>query len=187
MLLISLKQSVAIVLPLGSLEVPKKPRKPRFMASSISLSEVSQWLSSFYKAILLVVDDLWFAKLQEVWFAVGSLKVPENLLSLCCNPLIFQLFMPSSIYQIWKLDRNVLVIRILHRLCKSHCFNSLLVQSSAFVEIKVCGLSPKLQDSNTPVFSSWLDYLLDKLLLLIWSVISSAVNSWIKRYQLRSF
>jgi len=36
------------------------------MASSISLSEVSQWLSSFYKAILLVVDDLWFAKLQEV-------------------------------------------------------------------------------------------------------------------------
>lgn len=174
-------------LPLRSLEVPKNPRNPRFMASSIFLSEVFQWLSSFYKAILLVVDDLWFAKLQEVWFAVVSLKVLENLLSLCCSPLILRHFMPSSIYQIWNLDRNVLVIRILHRLCKSHCFNSLLVQSSAFVEIKVCGLSPKLRDSNTPVFSSWLDCLLVKLFLLIWSVISSAVNLWIKRYQLHSF
>jgi hypothetical protein len=45
----------------------KNPIKPRFIcaASSASLTEVSKWMSSFYKAIFLMVNDLWVSKLRK--------------------------------------------------------------------------------------------------------------------------
>jgi hypothetical protein len=48
-------------------EFDENPMKPSFInaASSNCLTEVSKWLSSLYKAILPVVNDLLVAKLQE--------------------------------------------------------------------------------------------------------------------------
>ncbi len=60
--------------------------KPSFInaASSNCLTEVSKWLSSLYKAILLVVNDLLVAKLQEAdvasqtsWSFIDSSGVVE--------------------------------------------------------------------------------------------------------------
>ncbi len=48
-------------------EFHENPTNPSYInaASSNCLTEVSKWLSSLYKAILLVVNDLLVAKLQE--------------------------------------------------------------------------------------------------------------------------
>jgi len=45
----------------------KNPIKPRFIcaASSISLTEVSKWPSSFFKAMFPVVNGLWVSKLKK--------------------------------------------------------------------------------------------------------------------------
>jgi hypothetical protein len=45
----------------------KNPIKPRFIcaASSTSLTEVSKWLSSFFKAMFPAVNDLWVSKLKK--------------------------------------------------------------------------------------------------------------------------
>jgi len=45
----------------------KTQSNPRFVCvvSSTSLTDVSKWLSSFYKAILHVVNDLWVSKLGK--------------------------------------------------------------------------------------------------------------------------
>jgi hypothetical protein len=45
----------------------KNPIKPKFIcaASSTSLTDVSKWLCSFFKAMFPVVNDLWVSKLKK--------------------------------------------------------------------------------------------------------------------------
>jgi hypothetical protein len=45
----------------------KNPIKPRFIcaASSSSLTDVSKWLCSFFKAMFPTVNDLWVSKLEK--------------------------------------------------------------------------------------------------------------------------
>jgi len=45
----------------------KNPIKPRFICatSSNSLTDVSKWLCSFFKAMFLIVNDLWVFKLKK--------------------------------------------------------------------------------------------------------------------------
>ncbi len=93
----------------------KNPIKPRFIcaASSTSLTEVSKWLSSFFKAMFPAVSDLWVSKLKKAdipcissWILNDSTGVVEviNKLTLqdqkliklsqsCCSLLVSQLYM----------------------------------------------------------------------------------------------
>jgi hypothetical protein len=92
----------------------KSQIKPRFIcaASSTSLTEVSKWPSSFFKAMFPAVNDLWVSKLKKAdvpcissWILNDSTGVVEviNKLTLgdqkfiklsqsCCSLLISQLY-----------------------------------------------------------------------------------------------
>jgi hypothetical protein len=50
----------------------KNPIKPRFIcaASSSSLTDVSKWLCSFFKAMFPMVNDLWVLNLKKQMFLV---------------------------------------------------------------------------------------------------------------------
>jgi hypothetical protein len=92
-------------------------------ASSNCLTEVSKWLSSLYKAILPVVNDLLVSKLQEAdvasqtsWSFKDSSGVVEVVNFWNCPnadklwSLDFSiLFLERSIYQSWKLEREFLL------------------------------------------------------------------------------
>ncbi len=61
----------------------KNPIKLKFIcaASSTSLTEVSKWLSSFFKAMFPVVNDLWVSKLKRQMFlvlVVGFSMTPQE-------------------------------------------------------------------------------------------------------------
>jgi hypothetical protein len=45
----------------------------------MSLTQVHWWLISFYKAILLVLNDLWVAKMQEADVTSGNSWVYEAI------------------------------------------------------------------------------------------------------------
>jgi len=84
----------------------KNPIKPRFIcaASSTSLTEVSRGLSSFFKAMFPMVNDLWVSKLKKAevpcvssWILTDSTGVVEvifgdmkliKLPNFCCSLLI---------------------------------------------------------------------------------------------------
>jgi hypothetical protein len=64
----------------------KNPIKPRFIcaASSTSLTDVSKWLCSFFKAMFPMVNDLWVSKLKKAdvpcdssWILNDSTRVVE--------------------------------------------------------------------------------------------------------------
>ncbi len=64
----------------------KNPIKPRFIcaASSSSLTDVSKWLCSFFKAMFPTVNDLWVSKLKKAdvpcdssWILIDSTGVVE--------------------------------------------------------------------------------------------------------------
>jgi hypothetical protein len=93
----------------------KTPIKPRFIcvASSTSLAEVSKWLSSFFNAMFLVVNDLWVSKLKKAnvpcvnsWILNDSTRVVEiiNKLNLLrsevykASPLLLQSFDFLTLY-----------------------------------------------------------------------------------------
>jgi hypothetical protein len=82
-------------------------------ASSSSLTEVSKWLSSFYKAIFPMVNDLWVSKHRKVQVPFGSHWILNDstgvldvtkLLKLLrlevyqASPLLWQLFDFSTLY-----------------------------------------------------------------------------------------
>jgi len=91
----------------------KNPIKPRFIcaASSTSLTDVSKWLCSFFKAMFPMVNDLWVSKLKKAdvpcdssWILNDSIGMVEviNKFNLsrseidkahfCCSLLISQLY-----------------------------------------------------------------------------------------------
>ncbi len=77
-------------------EFHENPLKFNFMnaASSNYLTEVSKWLSSLYKAILPVVNDLLVAKLQEAVLLlrlVGVLKILQVWLKLSISGIALML------------------------------------------------------------------------------------------------
>jgi len=86
----------------------KNPIEPRFICavSSTSLTDVSKWLCSFFKAMFPAVNDLWVSKLKKAVFLVivvgfsmttGVVEVINNLNRLrseidIVSPLLLQSF-----------------------------------------------------------------------------------------------
>ncbi len=85
----------------------KIPIKPRFIcaASSTSLTDVSKWLCSFFKAMFPTVNDLWVSKLKKAdipcdssWILNDSTGVVEVINNLSrsaidkSSPLLLQSF-----------------------------------------------------------------------------------------------
>lgn len=103
---------------------------------STSLTQVHWWLISFYKAILLVLNDLWVAKMQEADVTSGNSWVYEdspglveaikllnhswlrNILPCFCIFFICQLFIPRFARE-WKFS----CILFWYRMCISHHFS----------------------------------------------------------------
>jgi hypothetical protein len=94
----------------------KNPVKLRFICASscTSLTNVSKWLSSFHKALLPVVNDLWVSKLRKAcvpsvssWTLISEVDMIQLLSCLRsdvdkASPLLllstFQLYMLRSTY-----------------------------------------------------------------------------------------
>ncbi len=111
-----IRQSKKILAPIfaSSTLAQKNLFKLRFIcaASSTSLTEVSKWLSSFYKAIFPMVNDLWVSKHRKVHVPFGShwiLNDSTGVLDVTklkllrlevqqASPLLWQLFDFSALY-----------------------------------------------------------------------------------------
>jgi len=110
-------------------------------ASSTFLTEVSKWLSSFFKAMFPAVNDLWVSKLKKAdvpcvssWILNDSTGVVEviNKLNLLRSevdeafPLLLQSFDFSTLYT--KIDlmdlkarMRVLINKVFNWMLKLHC------------------------------------------------------------------
>ncbi len=123
----------------------KNPIKPRFICAAIStsLTDVSKWLCSFFKAMLPVVNDLWVSKLKKAdvpcvssWILNDSAGVVEviNELNLSrseidkASPLLLQSFDFSTLYT--KIDlvdlkacMRVLINIVFNWMLKLHCLS----------------------------------------------------------------
>ncbi len=131
----------------------KNPIKPRFIcaASSTSLTDVSKWLCSFFKAMFPTVTDLWVSKLKKAdvpcdssWILNDFTGVVEviNKLNLSrseidkASPLLLQSFDFSTLYTDidlvdLKAHMRVLINKVFNRMLELHRFKFLLVQKTA--------------------------------------------------------
>jgi hypothetical protein len=120
----------------------KNPIKTRFIcaASSTSLTDVSKWLCSFFKAMFSMVNDLWVSKLKKAdvpcdssWIlndSTGVVEVINNLNLLRseiykASPLLLQSFNFSTLHT--KIDlvdlkarMRVLINKVFNRMLKLH-------------------------------------------------------------------
>jgi hypothetical protein len=105
--------------------------------------EVSKWLSSFFKAMFPVVNDLWVSKLKKAevpcvssWFLNDSTGVVEVIIKLNlsrlegdkASPLMLQSFDFLTLYT--KIDlmdlkswMRVLINKVFHQMFKLHCLS----------------------------------------------------------------
>ncbi len=157
--------------------------------------EVSKWLSSFFKAMFPVVNDLWVSKLKKAevpcvssWILNDSTGVVEviiklNLLRLegdKASPLMLQSFDFLTLYT--KIDLmdlkswiRVLINKVFHQMFKLHCFKFLLVQKTALnfiflwlknkAEINLFENLHSFKVAEASDLISWLDFLLDNLFI----------------------
>ncbi len=175
----------------------KNPIKPRFIcaASSTSLTDVSKWLCSFFKAMFYTVNDLWVSKLKKAdvpcdgsWILNDSTGVVEviNNLNLSRSEIdrfptsVLQSFDFSTLYT--KIDlpdqkahMRVLINKVFNWMLKLHRFKFLMVQKTA-LNFRLLWLKHKAEMNlfeNLHSFKvaeasnliSWLDFLLDNLFL----------------------
>jgi hypothetical protein len=117
-------------------------------ASSSSLTDVSKWLCSFFKAMFPTVNELWVSKLKKEdvpcdssWIPNDSTGVVEVINNLNClrseihkaSPLQLQSFDFSTLYT--KIDlvdlktrMRVLINKVFNQMLKLHRFKFLMVQ-----------------------------------------------------------
>jgi len=131
----------------------KNPIKLRFIcaANFISLTDVSKWPCSFFKAMFPTVNDLWVSKLKKPdvpcdnsWILNDSTGVVEVINNLNhsrseidkASPLLLQSFDFSTLYT--NIDRvdlkahmRVLINKVFNWMLKIHRFKFLMVQKIA--------------------------------------------------------
>ncbi len=132
----------------------KSPIKPRFIcaASSSSLTDVSKWVCSFFKALFPTVNDLWVSKLKKAdvpcdssWILNDSTGVVEVINNLNrsrsesdkASPLLLQSFDFSTLYT--KIDlvdlkarMRVLINKVCNRMLKLHRFEVSVGSKNSF-------------------------------------------------------
>jgi hypothetical protein len=175
----------------------KNPIKPRFIcaASSTSLTEVSKWGSSFFKAMFPVVNDLWVSKLKKAdvpcvssWIITDSTGLVEvvNKLNLSrsevdkASQLLLQSFDFLTLYtKIGQMDLNarmrVLINKVFSRMLNLHRFKFSMVQRTALnfrflwlknkTEINLFENFHSFKVAEASDLISWLDFSSDNLFL----------------------
>ncbi len=175
----------------------KNPIKPRFIcaASSTSLTDVSKWLCSFFKAMFPMVNDLWVSKLKKAdvpcdssWILNDSIGVVEviNKFNLSrseidkASSLLLQFFDFSTLHTKFdqvdlKAHMRVLINKVFNWMLKLHCFKFLMVQKTALnlrflwlknkAEINLFESLHSFKVAEASDLISWLDFLLDNWFL----------------------
>jgi len=132
----------------------KNPIKPRFIcaASSSSLTDVSKWLCSFFKAMFPTINDLWVSKLKKTdvsfdssWILNDSTGVVELINNLNrsrseidkASPLLLQYFDFSTLYTNidlvdLKARMRVLLNKVFNQMLKLHRFKFLIGSKNCF-------------------------------------------------------
>ncbi len=133
-------------------KIPIKPIGMIRAASSSSLTDVSKWLCSFFKALFPTVNDLWVSKLKKAdvpcdssWIlndSTGLVEVINNLNrsrseSDKASPLLLQSFDFSTLYT--KIDlvdlkarMRVLINKVCNRMLKLHRFKVSVGSKNSF-------------------------------------------------------
>jgi hypothetical protein len=157
--------------------------------------EVSKWLSSFFKAMFPVVNDLWVSILKKAevpcvssWILNASTGVVEVIIKLNlsrlegdkASPLMLQSFDFLTLYT--KIDlmdlkswMRVLINIFFHQMFKLHCFKFLSVQKTALnfiflwlknkAEINLFENLHSFKVAEASDLISWLDFFLDNLFI----------------------
>jgi hypothetical protein len=175
----------------------RNPIQPRFIcaASSTSLTDVSKWLCSFFKAMFPTVNQLWVSKLKKAdvprdssWILNGSTGVVEVINKLNhsrseidkASPLLLQSFDFSTLYT--KIDlvdlkarMRVLINKVFNQVLKLDRFKFSMVQKPALnfrflwlknkAEINLFGNLHSFKVVEASDLISWLDFQLDNLFL----------------------